>query len=312
MRAAQIDNYGDVSLIEVREVEKPEQVGDSQVLIEVDAASLNPFDQAVLAGYAQSMAPLSFPATLGLDLAGKVIEVGSGVTDFKAGDNVYGTANAMFGASGAFAEYAVTNAASVAVAPSNLTSDEAASLPTAGISAWQSIVKELNVQSGQKLFINGGSGGVGSIAIQIAKHLGAYVVVTASADNTEYVKQLGADEVIDYKSQNFTELIRDFDAALNTVQGESANDVLLVVKNGGAVASMTGSLDADKAAEREITNIAVMAHVSTDSLNALRELVEQDVVKITIDKRLTLDQIQDAYKTLANESIKGKVVIDVN
>lgn len=310
MKAAQIDNYGDASAIVVRETDQPKP-NDDQVLVEVTATSLNPFDAAVLAGYAQSMAPLNFPATLGLDIAGDVVEVGANVTHVKPGDHVYGTANAMFGASGAFAEYVAANAANIAVAPQNITAQESASLPTAAISAWQSIVQELDLQSGQKLFINGGSGGVGSIAIQIAKHLGAYVAVTASTDNIDFVKQLGADEVVDYKTQNFTELIHDFDAALNTVRSESADDILLVIKKGGKVASLTGPLDADKAAERDIAVTAVMARVSTDALNALTQLVEQGAVRVHVDKTFQLDDTQKAYEALAGESVQGKIVIQV-
>jgi alcohol dehydrogenase len=310
MKAAQIDNYGDVSAIEVREAETP-QPSDNQVLVEVAAASLNPFDLAVLAGHAQSMAPLNFPATLGLDIAGTVVEVGNDVADFKPGDHVYGTANAMFGGSGAFAEFATANAGSVALSPKNVTDGEAASFPTAGISAWQSMVKELGVKEGQKVFINGGSGGVGSFAIQIAKHLGAYVVVTASAENTQFVKDLGADEVIDYKTQKFTDLIRDFDAALNTVRGENADDVLLVVKKGGVVASLTGQLDPQKAREREVTSIGVMAKVSTESLTELAQLIEKGAVHTVIDRTTPLGEIQSAYTALASESIRGKIIIDI-
>ncbi|HUO61895.1 MAG TPA: NADP-dependent oxidoreductase [Candidatus Bathyarchaeia archaeon] len=308
MKAAQIDNYGDASAIHVREVEKPMLI-DGQVLVEVGAASLNPFDLAVLAGYAQSMAPLTFPATLGLDMAGKVAAVGDGVSSFEIGDRVYGTANAMLGASGAFAEFAAVNAANLGHAPENISDEEAASFPTAAVSALQAI-NSMNVESGQKVFIHGGAGGVGAIAIQIAKHRGAHVAATASAANSDFVKSLGADEVIDYKTQDFKEILHAYDAVLTTVRSDNnINEALDVLKQGGIAISLVGPFDAAKAKERGVTATAQMTRVSTASLDGLRALVEQGAVKPTVDRTVTLDQIQDAYMALATESIKGKIVI---
>lgn len=311
MKAAQITEYGAISNIKVNDIDTP-QPGASQIQVKVAAASLNPFDSIVLAGYAQSMAPLAFPATLGLDFAGTVTKIGDGVTEFKEGDHVYGTANAMFGGSGAFAEFVVANAGSVALSPNNATDTEAASLPTAGISAWQALTKELNVQKGQKVFINGGTGGVGSFAIQIAKHLGAYVAVTASGDNVEFAKKLGADEVIDYKTANFKDVLRDYDATLNNVHSENTNDILSVLKKGGAASSLAGGLDADSAKEQGFTAVNQMTHVTTASLDALRDLVEQGSVKPAIDAAFKLGEIQQAYETLANKSVKGKIVISIS
>ncbi len=310
MKAAQIDNYGDVSVIQVREAEKPTITGD-QVLVKVAAASLNPFDSAVRAGYAQTMAPLNFPATLGLDFAGTIVEVGADVTGFAVGDRVYGTANAMFGASGAFAEFAAANASSTALAPKNVDDAEAATLPTAGISALQAIVDNMHLQSGQKLFINGGSGGIGSVAIQIAKHLGAYVATTASNGNIDYVKSLGADEVVDYKTQKFTDLIHDYDAVLNNTAGDDINDALKVLKKGSIAVSLVGPFDEKKANELGVTAIAQGTKVATKSLDDLRALVEDGVVDVVIDKTFPIDEIQAAFTARETESIKGKVVITI-
>jgi NADPH:quinone reductase-like Zn-dependent oxidoreductase len=310
MKAAQIDNYGDASAITVREVEKP-TITDDQVLVEVSAASLNPFDSTVLAGHAQSMASLTFPATLGLDFAGTIAEIGNNVTGFAIGDRVYGTANTMFGASGTFAEYTAANAANVGHSPSNSTDAEAASFPTAAISALQAL-NSLNIQSGQKVFINGGSGGVGTTAIQIAKSRGAYVATTASADNTEFVKSLGANEVIDYKSVDYREVVKDYDALLNNARSDAIDDLLVTLKKGGAAVSLVGPFDTAKANELGVTTTAQMTRVSTESLDELRALIESGSVKATVDKTFTLDQIQDAYNTQSNESIKGKIVVTIH
>ncbi|MFZ2544417.1 MAG: NADP-dependent oxidoreductase [Candidatus Saccharimonadales bacterium] len=310
MKAAQIDNYGDASDIQIREVEKP-QISDDQVLVEVTASSLNPFDSTVRSGGAHGMAPMNFPGTLGADFVGTIAEIGANVTGFSVGDRVYGQSNALFGASGAFAEFTATNSGSIALAPSNVNDEEAASLPLAGVSALQAIVDHLNLQSGQKLFINGGTGGIGSTAIQIAKNIGAYVAVTTSSDNVEYAKSLGADEVIDYKSQDYTEVIHDYDAVLNNVYNDETDKLLTVLKKGGIAVSLANGFDESKVNELGVTGISQMTHVSTKSLDELRELVEQGVVEVKIDKVFPLDQIKEAFTVRENESIKGKVVITI-
>lgn len=311
MKAAQISEYGDVTNITLNDVEIPEP-GANQVQVKAAAASLNPFDSAVLAGYAQSMAPLNFPATLGIDFAGTVTAVGEGVTEFKEGDRVYGTANAMFGASGAFAEYVCANTNSIALSPSNVSDVEAASLPTAGISAWQAITKEIGLEKGQKFFVNGGTGGVGTFAIQIAKHLGAHVATTASTENAAYASELGADEVIDYKTQRFQDALHDYDAALDTVGGDSINEVLSVVKTGGAAATMAGAFDEDIASQKGITVTSVMTHVTTQALDELRELVENGAVTTHVDKEFPLDTVAEAYAFRSANSVKGKVGIKIS
>lgn len=310
MKAAQIDNYGDITDIQIRDADQP-IITDDQVLIEATAASINPFDLSVLSGGAVAMAPLHFPATLGLDMAGTIAEVGNNVTGFAVGDRVYGTANAMFGASGAFAEYVAANAGSVALSPRNISDEEAASLPTAGISGLQAI-DTLAIEPGQKVFIHGGAGGAGSVAIQVAKARGAYVAATASTDNVEFVQSLGADEVIDYKSQNYVDVVKDYDAAFNMVRSENMDDVLLSVKQGGKAVSLVGPFSEDAAAERNIEASAQGTQVTTQRLDELRELIESGKVKPVVDKTFSLDQIQDVYATLKNESIKGKITVHIN
>lgn len=309
MKAAQINNYGDVTAIKVRDIDEP-VITAEQVLVETSAAALNPFDLAVLAGHAQSMAPLNFPATLGIDLAGTVLAVGDNVTGFTVGDRVYGTANAMFGASGAFAEQAAVNADSLAHSPADIEDVAAASLPTAGISALQA-VNSMNVQPGQKVFIHGASGGVGAIAVQIAKSRGAYVAATVSTDNVDFVKSLGADEIIDYKTQNYKETVKDFDALLNNVRTNDINPLLDTLQKGGVAISLVGPFDEQKIEKLGLTAIAQMTRVNTKALDELRELVDQGSVKPTVAKIFSLDQIRDAYTALAAESIKGKIVVTV-
>lgn len=309
MKAAQIDNYGDVTNIRVRDIESP-SISDDQILVEIHASSINPFDQTVLSGGAESMAPLNFPATLGLDIAGIVAEIGANVTGFAIGDRVYGTANAMFGASGAFAEFAAVNPSSIGHTPSNISDSEAASLPTAGISGLQAI-NSLDVSDGQKVFIHGGAGGAGSIAIQVAKARGAYVAATASSTNSDYVKSLGADEVIDYKTQNYLESASDYDALFTTVWSENISESLAIVKKGGKAISLVGPFDDTKSQELGVSASAQMTHVTTQALSELRELIDSKLVKPVVDREYDLDHTQDAYTALALESIQGKIVISI-
>jgi alcohol dehydrogenase len=309
VKAAQIDNYGDVTNIRVRDIESP-SISDDQILVEIHASSINPFDQTVLSGGAESMAPLNFPATLGLDIAGIVAEIGANVTGFAIGDRVYGTANAMFGASGAFAEFAAVNPSSIGHTPSSISDSEAASLPTAGISGLQAI-NSLDVSDGQKVFIHGGAGGAGSIAIQVAKARGAYVAATASSTNSDYVKSLGADEVIDYKTQNYLDSANDYDALFTTVWSENISESLAIVKKGGKAISLVGPFDDTKSQELSVSASAQMTHVTTQALSELRELIDSNLVKPVVDREYDLDHIQDAYTALASESIQGKIVISI-
>lgn len=309
MKAAQISAYGDAAAVHVVDVAKPTPAA-GQVLVEVHASSLNPFDTTVRAGYMKDAIPLQLPVTLGGDIAGVVSDVGDGVAGLAVGDRVYGQANVVAGNSGAWAEYAATAADQIARMPKNLAFAEAASLALVGVSAMQALVHHLQLKPGQTLFIHGGSGGIGTVAIQIAKHLGARVIVTATGDGLGLVKQLGADEVIDYGAQDFVATVRDADAAFNTV-GPDTTKILQTVKPGGTVVSMTGAPDPTLAKERHITAIAQQTHVTTAALTELAALIEQGVVTPHIGRTYPLDQIVEALQARESGSIKGKIVITI-
>lgn len=311
MKAVQINEYGGPSVVEVNEVDKP-VAGEGQVLVEVRASSLNPFDTKIREGVMKDAIPLRFPSTLGGDIAGVVAEVGAGVEGFAVGDNVYGQANAVAGNSGAFAEYAATKADQIAHAPKSLSFTDAAAMPLVGVSALQALTDHLNLQSGQKILIHGGAGGIGSLAIQIAKHIGAYVATTASAEAADFVKGLGADEVIDFESQDFTTIIRDYDAVFDTVGGEVLQKSAGVLKKGGIVVSMAGKVDDAVAAEYGITTIGQSTKVTTERLNKLTELIEQGVVKPQVAKIFPLDQAQAAFEFRETQRFNGKVVLEVS
>lgn len=310
MKAAQISDYGDASVVRINEAKKP-AAKEGQVLVEVHASSLNPFDSKLHAGQMKENISLKFPATLGGDVAGMVVEIGEGVTSITVGDKVYGQANIVAGNSGAFAQYAVTSARQLAKMPRNLDFKQAASLPLVGVSALQALKRHINLQRGQKIFIHGGAGGIGTIAIQLAKHLGAYVATTATGEGLDYVKRLGADEVIDYKSQNFSKFFQGFDAVFDTVGGDDFNKSLAILKKGGVAVSMAASADETKTQELGVTAITQNTKVTTEILDELRQLVESDAVTPHVDKVFPLEQTQQAFKTLESDTIKGKVVLAI-
>ncbi len=311
MKAAQINEYGGPAVITINEVDKP-TLGDGQVLVEVHAASLNPFDTTVRAGYMKEMITLQFPVTLGGDIAGIVKEIAEGVTNVAVGDKVYGQANAIGSGSGAFAEYATTAATQVAKAPESLDFIQAASLPLVSVSAWQVLTGHIKLQPGQMVFIHGGAGGIGTIAIQIAKNIGAYVATTATGDAAEYLKQLGADEVIDYKTQDFAELLSGYDATFDTVGGDDFNKSLAVLKRGGIAVSMVSQADKDKAQALGITAITQSTKVTTDALNEISKLVDNGVIIPQIDKVLPLEQIKEAFEARESGTVRGKVVLKIH
>lgn len=310
MKAAQIDEYGDVSVLQVRDVDTP-SLKPGQVLVEVHAAGLNPFDTTVRSGKTKDSIPLSLPVTLGGDIAGVVTELGEGVSSLAIGDKVYGQANVVAGNSGAFAEYAATSADQLAAMPVNMDFHQAASIPLVGVSAIQAITEHLNLKSGQKLFIHGGAGGIGSIAIQIAKHIGAYVATTATGEGVDYVKSLGANEVIDYKAKNFATVLHDFDVVFDTVGGNEFDKALDVLKSGGTAVSMIAKADEARVSELGITAITQATTVNTEKLNTLRELIESGIIESQVDKVFPLEQIREAFEAREGGSIKGKVVIAI-
>lgn len=310
MKAAQISEYGDPAVVHVVDINKPTPK-EGQVVVEVHGSSLNPFDTTIRVGNMKDMIPLELPITLGGDIAGVVSEVGEGVTNVIVGDKVYGQANVVAGNSGAFAEYAATAASQVAKMPENVDFNTAGALPLVGVSANQAVTDHINLQSGQKIFIHGGAGGIGSIAIQIAKHLGAYVATTATGDAVDYVKGLGADEVIDYKNQDFTEVVRDYDAVFDTVGGDDFNKSFVTLKKNGVAVTMIAQPDQTKADELGITVVQQGTKVTTEALDALTKLVDEGVVSVQIGKVFTLDEIKEAFEARESGAVKGKTALKI-
>ena len=309
MKAIQVTNYGGTDEIHVAEdVAKPE-LKAGQVLVEVHAASLNRIDSKIREGYMKDFLPLAMPFTQSGDFAGVVSEVADDVTTLKVGDEVYGNAGQFKGGSGSLADFVVENATSTTIKPSSLDFTQAAAVPLVGATAMQGIETEVNVQSGQKILIQGGAGGVGAVAVQIAKMHGAYVATTVGTDDVELAKMLGADEVIDYKTQDVTQLLKEYDAVFDTAGGDNADKLFAVLKKGGVFVTVAGQPNQDTAKEHEITAKSEMAAVSVEQLQKLAELVDGGKLKIGVEKTFPFDQAKEAFEFFETQHPKGKIVV---
>lgn len=300
MKAVQINAYGGIDVLEINETAPKPTPSGEQLLVEVHAVSINPFDWKMREGYAK--APQLFPITLGGDFAGITLD---------SAELVYGSALVFNGGSGAFAEFASVNTANFAPSPNSLTFEETAALPLVGVSAIQALEDEIKLQKGQKILIHGGAGGIGSISIQLAKSIGAHVATTVSSNDKEYVKELGADEIIDYKTEKFDEKLRDFDAVFDTVGGDTADRSFLVLKKGGILVSMLGQPNPELAQKHDVSAVGIGTSVDAKHLSRLTELVESEKVKPQVDKVFPLDQVKEAFEYQEKESPRGKVVLRI-
>jgi NADPH:quinone reductase-like Zn-dependent oxidoreductase len=309
MKAVQYSNYGGIDVLKVvTDVDKP-VIHDGQVLVEIEAASINPVDYKVRLGYMKDFAPLKFPATIGGDFAGVVKETRGGDSAFKVGDKVYGQAIVLNGGSGSIAEFVAANIANTAHAPKTIDFLKAAALPLVGASAVQAIENAIKLKKGQKILIHGGAGGIGSIAIQLAKSIGAWVATTVSEKDVSFVKELGADIVIDYHKQQFDKDLKDFDAVLDLVGAEATEKSIKVLKKGGILVSLAGRPDEALAQKSDVTAMGQMTATDTKHLDRLAELVDKGVIRIHVDKVFTIDRVLEAFTYAESSHPRGKVVL---
>lgn len=329
MKAFLIDRYGK-SHGRIGEVPEPEP-GINDVLVEVHASSVNLLDLKISKGEFKLILPYRFPLIMGNDLAGVVVRVGSGVRNFKPGDEVY--ARPPQARIGGFAELIAIEESALALKPQNTTMEEAASLPLVALTAWQVLVETARLKKGQKVFIHAGSGGVGTVAIQLAKHLGAFVATTTSTRNVDWVKALGADVVIDYKQQNFENVLRDYDVVLNSLGPVELEKSLSILKPGGQLISISGPPTAEfakeqklfwglgwvmrllssgirrKARKKDVRYAFVFMRASGAQLEKITALVESGVIKPVIDRTVPFESTAEALSYVERGRAKGKVII---
>ena len=306
-------------------------VGEHDVLVQVHASSVNVLDVKIAKGEFKLILPYAVPLILGNDLAGVVLSVGSAVRRFKPGDEVY--ARPPQQRIGTFAEQIAVREEALARKPANITMEQAASLPLVALTAWQVLVETARLKKGQKVFIHAGSGGVGSIAIQLAKHLGAFVATTTSTANVEWVKALGADVVIDYKQQNFDTLLKDYDVVLNSLGPDALAKSLAILKPGGQLISISGPPTPAFAREQKLSWVMgvvmgvlsrgvrrkarkknvrydfVFMRASGAQLDELSALIESGAIKPVIDRTFPFESTAEALSYVEQGHAKGKVVI---
>lgn len=294
MKAVQYSSYGDVSVVAVNENAADPVPKPGQILISVRAASFNPFDASLRKGMMKERMPFAFPITAGGDFSGVRKDTG---------EEVFGSANVANGGSGSFAEMLTANLINTAPKPKNAGFEEAAALPLVGSSAVQALEDHAKLQKGQKILIHGGAGGIGHVAIQIAKHIGAYVATTVRTPDITFVKSLGADEVIDFEKEDFSTILKDFDVVYDTVGGEVLAKSPAVLKAGGIIVSMKGPPPGNGIAQGTKTN--------TDHLHRVAELVEAGAIHVHVANIFPLAKVVDAWRFQEEGHPQGKVVLTV-
>jgi alcohol dehydrogenase len=306
---------------------------DDDVLIEIHAAGVNPLDSKIRGGEFKLILPYRLPLILGNELAGVVVRVGSRVQRFKLGDEVY--ARPAKDRIGTFAQFIAVSEEDVAIKPKSLTMEEAASIPLVGLTAWQALIEIAKLKKGQKVLIHAGSGGVGTFAIQLSKHLGATVATTTSTENVDLVKRLGADIVIDYKKDAFEEVLRDCDVVLNSLDGTTLKKSLRVLKPGGKLISISGPPDPEfarqlglgrilelvmrllsfrirrQAKRHQVKYSFLFMRASGEQLRQIGSLIEAGAIRPVLDRVFPFESTKQALAYIEKGRAKGKVVVKV-
>lgn len=332
MKAYRILAYSKKAPLEQVELPIPELQAD-EVLIQICATSINPLDLKLKQGDFKLLLPYQMPLILGHDLAGKIVQVGPQVKHFQVGDEVFARPSDF--RIGTFAEYLAVQESDVALKPRNWSMEQAASLPLIGLTAWQALVERANVQKGQKVFIQAGSGGVGTLAIQLAKQLGAFVATTTSAENADLVKSLGADVVIDYRTQDFETELQDYDVVLHSQDTKTLEKSLRILKKGGKMVSISGPPDPRfaeskglnwfmkmvifllsrkvlKQAQKEGKDYSFLfMKADGKQLAQLSTMAEEGNIQPVIDQVFPFEQLNEAFAYVEKGRAKGKVVVSV-
>lgn len=332
MKAFVVDRYGSKDGLRLTEVPSPEPREDD-VLVQIHAAGVNPLDSKIRNGEFKLILPYRLPLILGNDFAGVVVRVGSRVRRFKPGDEVYARPDAD--RIGAFAEFIAIKEDSLAPKPKSLTMEQAASIPLVGLTAWQALIEMARLKQGQKILIHAGSGGVGTFAIQLAKHVGAIVATTTGTANVEWVKRLGADIVIDYSKDDFAIILRDYDVVLNSLDAATLEKSLRVLKPGGQLISLSGPPDPAfaqairshwwlklvmhllsyqiriKAKRHHVSYSFLFMRASGDQLREIGSLIDAGVIRPVVDRVFPFGLTNEAMAYVESGRAKGKVVVKV-
>lgn len=307
MKAIVVHEHGGPEVLKYEDAPRPHPK-DDEVLIRVMAAAVNPVDAAIRAGRFKRAGD-ALPSIPGMDVAGVIEKTGNKIDKFKAGDAVY--AYLSFSEQGGYAELAIAKPEEVSLKPKNITFEEAAAVPLAATTAWQALVDTAKIDKGQTVLVHGGSGGVGSFAIQIAKARGAKVIATASTPNQDLLKQLGADQAIDYTTTKFEDAVHDVDVVLDAVGGETLTRSYGVVKKGGIIVSIAGRSDQSELDKRGIRGTTIMAHPDATVLEELTKLIEAKKMNVIVSQTFPLAEAVKAHEQIATRHTRGKIVLKV-
>jgi NADPH:quinone reductase-like Zn-dependent oxidoreductase len=307
MKAVRVHSFGPSEVMVLEDVAKPEPAA-GEVVVQVKAAGIGPWDALIRSGRSAMAQPL--PLTLGSDLSGVVHAIGPGVEGFKIGDEVFGSTNERF--TGAYAEYAAAKAMMIAPKPKSLNHVHAASVPVVAVTAWQMVFEFARLSPEQSVLIHGGAGNVGGYLLQMAKRARAVVIATASAKDTSYVRDLGAYGVIDYRARRFEEQVKDLDAVLDTVGGDTLDRSFGVLKHGGILVSSAAQPSQEKAARHGVRALFFLVQVTTKRLNTIAELIDAKRLKTEVGEVLWLDEVRQGHRMLEGaQHRRGKIVIKV-
>jgi NADPH:quinone reductase-like Zn-dependent oxidoreductase len=307
MKAVRIHSFGGPEVMQIEEIPIPQPQSD-EFLLRVHAASVNPVDYKIREGKYPAVGPDKLPLTLGRDVSGTVESSGPNAQTFQRGDAIY----ALLGRDrGAFAEYVVVKPAEAAPKPTRLNHAEAAAVPLAGLTAWQGLFDHGGLKAGQRVLIHGGAGGVGHFAVQFAKARGATVLTTVSGDDLDFVRQLGAEEAIDYKTQRFEEIARDIDLVFDLVAGETQERSWSVLKPGGILVSTLGQPPQEKAQQHGVRAVGYMAQPNSDELTEIGRLIDAGKVRPVIAAIFPFDAAPQAMQRLQAGHVRGKIVLQL-
>jgi NADPH:quinone reductase-like Zn-dependent oxidoreductase len=308
MKAVTIHEFGGPEVLRFEDVPRPKPAA-GEVLIKVFATSVNPIDWKIRDGLRKEKFPTTFPLILGVDVSGEIEEVGSNVQKFKKGDEVYSRPDPT--KNGAYAEYVAVDASQVSLKPKTIDHNKAAAVPLASLTAWQGLFDFGQLQPKQKVLIHAAAGGVGTFAVQFAKWKGAYVIGTASQENIEFVKLLGADEVIDYKNEPFEKKIKDIDLVFDTIGGDTQKRSLKVLKDGGRLITTLKPENQDEARSKNIHIEGYTAQSYPAELEQIAQLIDAGKVQPVISKTMRLEQAAEAQELNKEGHTRGKIVLKV-
>ncbi len=311
MKAVIVKEYGDINVLQNTSIDIPAITNPDEVLVRVKSFGISPFDLHVREGWYKDSGNYQIPIILGWEIAGDIVEKGNDVSDFQVGDAIFGHPSVYHNAGG-YAEYVVLNVKDIAKKPKNISYATAAAASMNALTAWQALFDTANLSSGQTVLIHAGAGGVGHIAIQLAKWVGAKVIATGSETNKAYLKEIGVDQFIDYQKQNITDVVLDkVDVVLDTIGNSTLLDSFHLLCPGGIAVSIVDFDNIEKAKDFGVRGQAMVVEPNQKQLEQFADLLEKKIVTPTVHDNYTLDTVKEAHQLLAMKHVRGKLVANI-